>query len=143
VIDRANIGRVFAPVVTVVDAPAVAAFRGAIGTVGATGVPFSDDDADTIPPTFPFCLEMLHVPTPFGVLDALDVALPRLLHGEQHFRYHAPMRVGDTVTFTSRISDIYEKKNGALEFVVHDTDARDAHDTLLVEMRSVLVIRPA
>jgi hypothetical protein len=40
------------------------------------------------------------------------------------------------------VADIYEKKGGALEFVVFETEVRDAGtDELVAELRSVLVVR--
>ena len=64
-----------------------------------------------------------------------------LLHGEQSFVHHAPACVGDTVTVRSTVSDIYDKKNGALEFVVKTSRAVNQHDALVAEMRTVLVCR--
>jgi acyl dehydratase len=37
----------------------------------------------------------------------------RVLHGEQNVTCRAPVRVGDTVTFRTRISGIHDKKNRA------------------------------
>jgi len=45
------------------------------------------------------------------------------------------------VTVRSTISDVYEKKNGALEFVVKTSRATNQRDELVAEMRSVLVCR--
>jgi hypothetical protein len=45
------------------------------------------------------------------------------------------------VTVRSVISDIYEKKDGALEFVVKSTRAVNQRDELVAEFRSVLVCR--
>jgi hypothetical protein len=41
----------------------------------------------------------------------------------------------------SRIDDIYEKKNGALEFVVKTSRATNQRGELVAEMRTVLVCR--
>lgn len=92
------------------------------------------------PPTFLFAAEL-----DSGVvdlmLDKLQIPLARLLHGEQSFTYHRPACVGDTVTVNSRIDDIYDKKNGALEFVVKSSRATNQHGELVAEMRTVLVCR--
>jgi len=37
--------------------------------------------------------------------------------------------------------NIYDRKNGALEFIVQDTEGRDQDGTLMVELRRVVVIR--
>jgi acyl dehydratase len=93
-----------------------------------------------VPPTFLFCLEM-ESPNPAAIRDLLGMDYKRLLHGEQGFTYHAMAHAGDTLTFSQRIEDIYDKKNGALEFVVRKTRVRNQHDQLVAELRCVTVIR--
>ncbi|VTU32800.1 MaoC family dehydratase N-terminal domain-containing protein [Variovorax sp. PBL-E5] len=92
------------------------------------------------PPTFLFAAEL-----DSGVLDRLlaDLQIPiaRLLHGEQSFSFHRPACVGDTVTVRSTIDDIYDKKNGALEFVVKTARATNQRDELVAELRTVIVCR--
>ncbi len=92
------------------------------------------------PPTFLFAAE-LDSGAVDDLLAKLEIPLAKLLHGEQSFIYHQPACVGDTVTVTSRIDDIYDKKNGALEFVVKASKAVNQHGELVAEMRSVLVCR--
>jgi acyl dehydratase len=92
------------------------------------------------PPTFLFAAEL-----DSGVVDALlatlGIPVAKLLHGEQSFSYHAAACVGDTVTVRSRIDDIYDRKNGALEFVVKTSRATNQRDELVAEMRTVMVCR--
>jgi acyl dehydratase len=92
------------------------------------------------PPTFLFAAEL-----DSGVTDRLlaDLQIPiaKLLHGEQGFRYHRPACVGDTITVRSTIDEIYDKKNGALEFVVKTSRATNQRDELVAELRTVLVCR--
>jgi acyl dehydratase len=92
------------------------------------------------PPTFLFAAEL-----DSGVSDRLvqDLGIPlaKLLHGEQGFTYHRPVCAGDTVTVRSRIADIYDKRNGALEFVVKTSRATNQRDELVAEMRTVIVCR--
>jgi len=92
------------------------------------------------PPTFLFAAE-LDSGAMDRLLDKLQIPLSKLLHGEQSFTYHRPACVGDTVTVRSRIEDIYDKKNGALEFVIKTARVTNQHDELVAEMRSVLVCR--
>lgn len=92
------------------------------------------------PPTFLFAAEL-----DSGVVDRLlaDLQIPvaRLLHGEQGFTYHRAACAGDTITVSSRITDIYEKKGGALEFVVKTSRALNQREELVAELRTVLVCR--
>ncbi len=92
------------------------------------------------PPTFLFAAE-LDSGAVDRLLEQLEVPIAKLLHGEQGFSYHRPACVGDTVTVHSRIEDIYDKKNGALEFVVKTSRATNQRDELVAEMRTVLVCR--
>lgn len=92
------------------------------------------------PPTFLFAAELDSGATG-RLLEDLGIPLSRLLHGEQGFTYHRTACAGDTVTVRSRIEDIYDKKGGALEFVVKASRATDQHGQLVAEMRSVLVCR--
>jgi acyl dehydratase len=92
------------------------------------------------PPTFLFAAEFDSGAT-FRLLAELNIPISKLLHGEQSFIYHRPACVGDTVTVRSIVSDIYEKKQGALEFVVKSSRAINQNDELVAELRSVLVCR--
>jgi len=92
------------------------------------------------PPTFLFAAE-LDSGANDRMLADLSIPLAKLLHGEQGFTYHRPACAGDTVTVRSRIDDIYDKKNGALEFVVKTSRATNQRGELVAEMRTVLVCR--
>lgn len=93
-----------------------------------------------VPPTFLFCLEM-ESPNPGAIRELLGLDYRRLLHGEQQFSYHAMAHAGDVLTFEQRIDDIYDKKGGALEFVVRLTRVSNQHGALVAELRSVTVQR--
>ena len=92
------------------------------------------------PPTFLFATE-LDSGAILQLLERLEIPLAKILHGEQSFTYHKAACAGDTVTVRSRIADIYDKKGGALEFVVKTSDARNEQGELLAELQSVLVCR--
>lgn len=93
-----------------------------------------------VPPTFLFAAE-LDSGAVVALLGDLGVPIAKLLHGEQGFAYHAPVFAGDTVTVRSKITDIYSKKDGALEFVVKSSRAVNQRDELVAELRAVLVCR--
>jgi acyl dehydratase len=116
--------------------------------IGETDPVYVDSDAARragyrdipAPPTFLFAAEL-----DAGLVDQLladlQIPLAKLLHGEQSFTYHKPACVGDTITVRSKITDIYAKKNGALEFVIKTSRATNQDDELVAEIRSVLVCR--
>ena len=92
------------------------------------------------PPTFLFAAE-LDSGTTDRLLADLQIPIAKLLHGEQGFTFHRSACVGDTVTVRSVVTDIYDKKNGALEFVVKTSRAVNQRDELVAELRTVLVCR--
>lgn len=93
-----------------------------------------------VPPTFLFCLEM-ESPDPAAIRNLLGMDYRRLLHGEQGFRYFAPAFACDRLSFEQCIEDIYDKKNGALEFVVRKTRVSNQREQLVAELRTVTVLR--
>jgi len=95
-----------------------------------------------VPPSFLFCLEM-ESPDPAAIRNLLGMDYRSLLHGEQRFSYHALAHAGDTLTFRQRIEDIYDKKGGALEFVVRQTEVTNQRDERVAELRCVTVVRNA
>jgi len=116
--------------------------------IGQTDPVYADEEAARaaghpglpVPPTFLFCLEM-ESPNPASIRDLLGLDYKRLLHGEQGFSYHAMAYAGDQLTFSQRIDDIYDKKHGALEFVVRKTRVTNQRDELVAELRCVTVMR--
>jgi acyl dehydratase len=50
---------------------------------------------------------------------------------------------GDTLRYEQRIADIYDKKGGALEFVVRQTRVSNQRDELVAQLRCVTVVRNA
>lgn len=93
------------------------------------------------PPTFTFSLALGAPPARGNVLGDMGVDMRRILHGEQSFTYHHPIYAGDTMTLTTTTTDIFEKKGGALEFIVQDTKAVNQQGVLCTEMRVVSVVR--
>ena len=91
-------------------------------------------------PTFLFGAELDSGST-YQLLELLQVPVTKLLHGEQSFTYHQSACAGDTITVESTIEDIYDKKNGALEFIVTTARATNQKNERVADMRSVLVVR--
>ena len=92
------------------------------------------------PPTFGTCLYALAPAVPPSLED-LGIDYRYLLHGEESYEYHAPIYAGDTITLRRKVAEIYEKKGGALEFMVLETSATNQLDELVQVRRSVLVMR--
>ena len=95
-----------------------------------------------VPPTFFFCLEM-ESPDPAAIRNLLGLDYRRVLHGEQGFTYHRMACAGAVLTYEQRIEDIYDKKGGALEFVVRKTRVTNQRGEHVADLRSITVQRNA
>lgn len=144
-IDRQYIGHRLAPFTVPVEAGRLRFFAKA---TGQTDRLYLDPEAARaaghpelpVPPTFLFCLEM-ESPNAAAIRELLGLDYRRLLHGEQQFTYHATAYAGDVLRFEQVIEDIYDKKNGALEFVVRRTHVTNQHGAAVADLRSVTVQR--
>ena len=92
------------------------------------------------PPTFLMCLGSL-APDREDILGKLGVDIGRILHGEQHFTYFAQIYAGDTITLTTRVIDMYDKKGGALDFIVQETEATNQKGEKVGATCSTIVVR--
>ena len=68
------------------------------------------------PPTFLTVISM-EQDQPYKYLEELNIPLDRLFHAAQEYNYYMPIYLGDTITMTKKIEDIYDKKNGTLHFI--------------------------
>ncbi len=78
-----------------------------------------------------------------ALLRDLGTDISRLLHGEQEFELHRPIRPGETFLCRARIVDIYEKsgRSGPMAFVVRETAVTDRANEIVATMRHLMVIR--
>ena len=144
-IDRRHIGHVLPAFTVPVEAGRLRFFAKATGN---TDPVYTDEAAARdaghpnlpVPPTFFFCLEM-DQPNPGAMRELLGIDYRRLLHGEQHFRYHALAHAGDRLRFEPSVADIYDKKGGALEFVVRETRVTNQDGALVADLSCVTVVR--
>jgi len=144
-IDRRFIGHVLTPFTAVAEVGRLRFFAKAIGQ---TDPVYTDVKAARaaghaslpLPPTFLFSMEF-EAPNPAEAQQLLGMDLRRILHGEQHFRYHRMACAGEVLRFQPRITDIYDKKGGALEFVVRDTEVTDLTGRPVADLRRVIVLR--
>ena len=117
-------------------------------SLGETKAIYTDPDAAKAaglpgllaPPTFPFMLE----------IDALDLVdfmsvlgetLEKLLHGEENFNYYGPIYAGDSITVRKTITDIIDKKGGALQFVISANSFTNQHGIIVADTRTNYVFR--
>jgi acyl dehydratase len=145
-VDRSAIGRSLTPVHASVEPGRLRYF---VDTLGERNPVYRDAAAAKaagyaaipIPPTYLFCLEMMDAEEPFEFLELFNIDIGRILHGEQHFTYHAAVVAGDALTFNSRVTDVADKKGGALTIVNVTTDVTNQHGQRVAEVVRTIVIR--
>ncbi|GAC1629393.1 MAG: MaoC family dehydratase N-terminal domain-containing protein [Nevskia sp.] len=135
-IDRAHLGYALPAFTVEASRERIAAFRRAVG------LPVPEHGELLAPPTFMKAVEGEHNSSR-RILDALGVDLRRVLHAEQQFDYFAPIRAGDRLRVQRSVTALYEKKNGALEFIVIESDVRrdDGAATPVGKSRQVVLVR--
>ena len=147
-VDQSAVGRTFTPVTARVEPGRLRFFLDTLGErnplyrepEAARGAGYT---AQPVPPTYLFCLEMMDAPDPFEFVNALDIDLARVLHGEQRFDYHAPVVVGDTLTFRSRVADVTDKKGGAMTLIVVVTEVTNQAGVHVADTSRTIVVRNA
>tara|TARA_B110000503_G_scaffold141500_1_gene235269 strand:+ start:2953 stop:3396 length:444 start_codon:yes stop_codon:yes gene_type:complete len=144
-LDTSKIGHIFPPFTTEVEKGRLKFFAKAIGETN----PIYTDEAAAkaagystlpAPPTFPMALDM-DAPQFAPALDLLGVNIAHLLHGSQAFEYFSAICAGDCITVTSQITDIFDKKSGALEFIVSENTYTNQNDKIVAKAINTLVVR--
>ncbi|MGY3590180.1 hydroxyacyl-ACP dehydratase HTD2-like protein with hotdog domain [Bradyrhizobium sp. USDA 4341] len=139
-VDQSAVGRTFTPVTARVEPGRLRFF---LDTLGETSAVYRDGAAAPVPPTYLFCLEMMDAPDAFEFLTALGIDLARVLHGEQRFDYHAPVVIGDTLTFRPRVTSVTEKKGGAMTLIVVETAVTNQAGVHVADTSRTIVVRNA
>jgi acyl dehydratase len=144
-LDQSKIGHEFPGFTAEVETGRLKFFAKAIGETN----PVYTDEAAALeagynslpaPPTFAMALDM-EGPELLPVLDFLGMDIARILHGSQEFEYLVPICAGDSITVSSRIVDIFDKKGGALDFVVLENAYINQRGVQVAKATSTLVQR--
>jgi acyl dehydratase len=144
-LDTSKIGHEFAPFTTDIEKGQLRFFAKAIGetnpiytdhaaaqTAGYRAVP--------APSTFMFSID-LSGPDLLPIVGLLKLDIAKVLHGTQDFEYMGQVYAGDRISQTSKIVDIYDKKGGALEFVVIESSYTNQYGELVGKAQQTLVYR--
>lgn len=129
--DSRFVGRRYESAPFEVTAASIRAFMNAVGDV-------AEDGELVAPPTY----AMVYGFDPYWQLwtdqeVALDVA--HLVHGEQSFAFHRPVKPGDRITTEGRITGITER--ASMEFVTFELTAQDAVGRPVSEATALFIIR--
>lgn len=144
-IDKSHIGREFPAHAVDVEKGALLFFAKAVGEESPIYV---DEQASRdagyrgllAPPTYAFSLNLAG-PDGLGFLETLGIDIANVLHGEQSFEYFGEICAGDRLTLQGRVTDIYSKKGGALEFVVLEISVTNHLGELVCKLTNTTVVR--
>jgi len=131
-IDRGFVGYSLPPFAVTASRERVAGFARAIG--------IGDETLSFAPPTFMKAIEG-EGNSSRRILEALGVPLSRVLHAEQQFDYMAPIRIGDVLQVQRTVTDLYDKRNGAMEFIVIESSISRDDGTPVGRSRQVVLVR--
>ncbi len=136
---KAMIGRVLSTGSATVTPEHVEAFAKALGDEN----PAYRGPNATAPLTYPIAFMAQAMSGGLDTFLELGLDFMTLVHGEQEFEYVRPIRVGETLTLTGRIADVYEKtgSSGVMDFVVLETEGRDAAGAPVFYSRNTLISR--
>jgi len=142
-LNQALVGKEYPALTMEVDRDAVDRFAEAIAEDGAV---FRDAEAaraagfpeQLAPPTFPTRMQIA-VSASIAADPDLGLDYTRVVHGEQAFEWLRPVHVGDVLTAAPRIADVRAK--GPLEFLVVESEIRDAAGEVVVRARTTLLSR--
>jgi hydroxyacyl-ACP dehydratase HTD2-like protein with hotdog domain len=133
-IDRRHIGFSLPPFTVFIEPARLALFAKAIGE---TDPQYANSIA---PPTFLKAIDGENNSSRV-ILEALDVDLKRVLHVQQEFNYGEPARVGDSITVERTVLDIYDKRQGELEFIVIESVLTNAAQLIVGRIRQLVMVR--
>lgn len=94
-----------------------------------------------VPPTFLFGLR-LEMPEPHAWLTDLEVDLRFILHGSQRFDYAQLAFAGDVLDVEAHLVDVFEKRGGALEFLVSRSNVTRAGEPIATLTETLVVRHP-
>ena len=142
-LNQALKGKSYEPVTYEVERDRVSDFAAAIGEEAAV---FRDPGAasaagfaeQVAPPTFATVMN-ISISGQAVTDPELGLDYARVVHAEMEYEWRRPVVVGDVLTATPRIADIYAR--GPNEFLVVEADIADATGQTVVWSRSVLLSR--
>jgi len=128
---RARIGKPGRPVTATVEAGHLQRFAEAIGDPNPRWL-------NEAPPTFLVAL----APTSIHLAEAEEYG-KGWLNGGNRFEHLEPVLVGDVITATGNVADVYEKtgSSGSLLFIVFETEYVNQHGRTVARLRGTAIRR--
>ena len=144
-LNRNLIGKTYEPVIFRVMGQRLKFFAKATGQTDP--IYFDHDIAVTqghrgivCPPTFLIVVGM-EQKNPFQFLDDLNIKIERMLHAGQEFIYEEIVYEGDKLRMETEIIDMYDKKEGLLQFCILESKFTNQNSTLVATLKNTIVVR--
>ena len=143
-VDKSYIGQTGVPVTMHVERGKIREFAQAIKDDDPLyfDEAYARDAAGGIMPPVTFLQTISHWDQTGASRPRVPLDLRRVLHGEQEYEFLKPIRAGDVLTATSRIVDVYDKpgkRGGSMNFVVTETEYRNAGGELVARARHITI----
>ena len=144
-LDRSLIGKKYSPVIFSVTDQRLKFFA---KVTGQTDSIFFDHESAVkqghrgivCPPTFLIVVGM-EKEDPYQYIKDLNVKIERILHAEQDFIYEELAFEGDTLTMETEIIDMYDKKDGLLQFCVLESRFINQNNIYIGTLKYTVVVR--
>jgi hydroxyacyl-ACP dehydratase HTD2-like protein with hotdog domain len=145
--DRSRIGHTTAPTTHSVDAWRVRLFCRAIGETDPVfhdpaAAALAGHPACPVPPTFLKALESEHQ-SGAALMALHDAPMTGVLHAEQSFEFDGAVHVGDVVAITRTVTDMIDKRGGAMTFISVDSHFSVAGHPVGRATQTIMVRNPA
>ena len=78
---------------------------------------------------------------PYQYLKDLDIELGQFLHANQEYTYFSPVCAGDRIKMESKLSDLFDKRGGRLQFLVFRSTYTNQDKVIVAKSKTTLVVR--
>ena len=144
-IDRSLIGKTYPPFYSEVTEEKIRLFAKAIGE--ANPIHFLVESAmkeghrSLLAPLTFLTTVSYEQEDPYKYLKDLNIELGQFLHANQEYTYFSPVYAGDRIKMESKLSDIFDKRGGRLQFLVFQSIYTNQDKVIMAKSKSTLVVR--
>ncbi len=116
--------------------------------IGETNPVYNDEKAASdagykslpAPPTFSFAIAM-EAGQSFNILEDMEIPVTRAVHGAQGFTYKQAICAGDEITGIQKITNVFEKKGGALLFIEAEIGMVNQNGDSVCDLQTTVIVR--
>ena len=144
-LDRSFIGRKYDPVIFNVTEERIKLFAEATGQTDPIYYDLNYAKREgysslLAPPTF-LTTVAYEQEDPYKYIRDLNINMGQFLHANQEYSYFLKVYGGDTIKMYQEIGDIFDKKDGQLQFIVFKSTYLNQNEKIVAKAKSTLVVR--